>query len=466
MTGKALSFVLLAAGSALGAPAGGSVSPRARVTAELNAANPWRAARLASEWAASKGISADERAEALVQGAMAHAQVGDYAAAEEALQAALAAKPGQPDASFLLAEATRDRPEQALPHSLNAQAAATPRRRAAAYRLAAEIHMDLGDRDGASADLKKALEMAPDDLEALVLLKDRKACEAADAQPAWRRAAAERLCARVLTDLKEYSGAMAALGKALALNADDADTLRGILRVKRASPYEKVPGEAAPLPDKSASVEQARAALAVDPDDLEALRVLIASEKNKAEAAKLAERFTAAVRRAPNWQRVDAYRLSAEQWLALKDKKKAFGSLERAEDLSGPSVPTERLVGKAAGRYIAGALSEAYEAAMFVRLELGDAAGAEATLERGLKLMPENIQLLRLMISRKLAASKPREALPYAERMAAAAAKVAKPAMWNPEKQGLLPDVAGVKRGEVREAQEMLESVRRAAAAN
>ncbi|MBI5247784.1 MAG: hypothetical protein HY923_11455 [Elusimicrobia bacterium] len=467
---KLLPVLLFAVGGVNAASTGGSpASLRARVAAELNAANPWRAARLADEWAGSNGISADERAEALIQGALAHAQVGDYAGAEAALQEALKAKPGQPDASYLLAEAMRDRPEQALPHGLNAAASGTPRGRSAAYRLRAEIRLDLGDRAGALADLARA----PDDLEALALTaslsrdaKDaRRVCDAAGAQPAWRRAAAERVCARALYDLKDYSGAMAALGNALSLDADDADTLRGILRVKRTSPFESAPGAAVPLPDKTMTVEQARAALAADGEDLEALRVLIASEKNMASAVKLAERFTAAVRRSPNWQRVDAYRLSAAQWIALKDKKKALGSLERAEDLSATSVATEKLVGKALGKFIGGALSEAYEAAMKVRLELGDEAGAEATLERGLQLAPANIQLLRLMISRKLAASKPREALPYAERFAAAAAKATPSAMWNPEKQGLLPNGAVEKRNDIMEAQQTLENVRRAAAA-
>ncbi len=471
-----LSFLLFVSGGALSAAADDlSTGLRARVTAELNGDNPWRAQRLADQWASLPGLPASERADALIEGAQARAQVGDYAGAEIALREALKSRPGDAVASTLLAETTRDKPEQALLLAEDAaRAPVAPQRRAAAYHLAAEIRRDLGDLPGARDDIAKALELAPDDLDALVLsasLRDdhsealkaaRTACAAADSQPSWRRAAAERVCARSLSDLKDYPAAMAAAGRALALDADDSDTLRAILRIKQLDPSEKLPPAASAAPDKAVPAEKARRALNDDSGDLEALRILFAAEKT----AELADRFTAAIRLAPNWQRLDAYRLSARQWIELGDTKKAISSLERAEDLDAASVPNERLVGQAMHQFIPGAVSEAYEAAAHLRISLGDPAGADATLERGLKLCPESQQFLQLLVERKLAESKPREALPYAERMVALAEKAGNPAYWNPEKQGLVSGADAAKQGDLQEARQALEMVRKAIAAD
>jgi len=479
---RGLPLLLLGAVSALGASVEDSPAAlRTRVAAELNGDNPWRAQRLADEWAALPGLPAAERAEALVQAAQARSQVGDYAGAEGALKQALNAKPQDPLASFLLAQATRDRPAEALPRAEDAaRGAQSPRRRAAAYRLAAEIRLDLGDGAGARADLTRALDQAHDDLDSLVLAATaygdspdealkyaRQACAAADAQPSWRRAAAERVCARALSDRKDYAGAMAAAGRALALDPDDSDTLRAILRIKRLSPDEKLPAGGAPGAEKALSGAQARRALAEDPDDFEALRSLAEAARaagNKAEAADLAERFTAAVRLSPDWERLDAYRLSARLWIELGDARKALASLERAEDLDAASVPNEKLIGRAMGGYIPGAVSEAYGGAAKLRLALGEPAEADATLERGLDLAPENQQLLQLLVERKLAESRPQEARRYAERMLALAKKSSQPAFWNPEKKGLLSGADAAKQGDIDEAQRALDAVDKAIA--
>jgi tetratricopeptide (TPR) repeat protein len=434
---------------------------------------------LADQWASLPGLPDSDRADALTEGAQARAQVGDYAGAEAALQEALKARPADAEASFLLAEATRDRPEQALTRAEAAAAAPVPpRRRAAAYRLAADIRLDLGDLAGAREDVTRALELAPDDLDALVLAASlrrdepkeasrhaRAACAAADAQPSWRRAAAERLCARGLSEVNDFAGAMAALGRALALDPDDAATLHALVRVKRLSPAAALPAAGSAARDKAMPEDRARRALAEDPDDLEALRTLVEAARaagRRPEAAELAERFTSAIRRSPGWQRVDAYRLSAQLWIELDDSEKALASLNRAEDLDPASVANQKLIGLAQRKFIPPAVSEAYNLAAQVRLSLGDAAGADATLERGLKLTPDNLELLRLMVQRKLAEARPREALPYAERMLAQAQKPTPAAFWNPEKQGLLSSSDAAKQGDIRAAQDTLETVRKA----
>ncbi|MDE2512151.1 MAG: hypothetical protein KGL74_13585 [Elusimicrobia bacterium] len=451
------------------------------MASELNGANPWRALRLARQWASLPGLAGGERADALIQEARSCAEIGDYAGAETALSQALKARPGDPEASYLLAEATRDRPEQALARAEAAAKAAGPtRRRTAAYRLAAQIRLDLGDRDGARKDLDRALELSPDDVAALALASAARraepgtavklakaACVAADSQPAWRRSSAERVCARALADAKDYAGAMAALGKALSLDLDDSDTLREMLRVRRLSPTEALPPVAAASPVSSPAPSQARRALAEDPDDLTALAALFEAERDAGhenEAAALAERFTSSIRRSDDWQRLDAYRRSAQQWIDLKKPKNAIGSLFRAEDLDAASVPNEKLIVKASGQAVEGPISEAYDAAAKLRLALGDPAGADATLERGLELSPESQYLLQLMIERKLAEDKPLAALPYAERMVAAAQKAAQPSSWNPEKRGVVAGADAAREGDRANARQTLEMVRKAIA--
>jgi tetratricopeptide (TPR) repeat protein len=455
---------------------------RTRVAFELNGANPWRALRLARQWASIPGLSDGERADARIQEAHACAEIGDYAGAETALSLALKARPDDAEASYLLASATRDRPEQALPRAEAAAKAAGPaRRRAAAYRLAAEVRLDLGDLDGARADLDRALELSPADVATLVLASAARraepgtatklakaACAAADSQPVWRRSSAERVCARALADAKDYAGAMAALGKALSIELDDADTLREMIRVRRLSPAEALPSAAASARDGGVAPAQARHALAEDPDDLAALASLFDAERaagHKREAAELAERFTSSIRRSDDWQRLDAYRRSAQQWIDLGDPKNAIGSLFRAEDLDAASVPNEKLIVKASGRAVEAPISEAYDAAAKLRLALGDPAGADATLERGLELSPESQYLLQLMVERKLTESKPLEALPYAERQVAAAEKSAQPAFWNPEKHGVVSGADAALQGDSANAHRTLAMVRKAIAA-
>ncbi|MFI5345913.1 MAG: tetratricopeptide repeat protein [Elusimicrobiota bacterium] len=452
------------------------------MASELNGSNPWRALRLARQWASLPGLADGERADALIQEAGACAEIGDYAGAETALSQALKARPGDPEASYLLAEATRDRPEQALTRAEDAAKAAGPaRRRAAAYRLSAQIRLDLGDADGARAALDRALELAPDDVATLALASAARraepgtaaklakaACAAADSQPAWRRSSAERVCARALADAKDYAGAMTALGKALSIELDDADTLREMVRVRRLSPAEALPSVAAAAPDAIVTPAQARRALAEDPDDLAALAALFDAERaagHKREAAELAERFTSSIRRSDHWQRLEAYRRSAQQWIDLGEPKNAIGSLFRAEDLDAASVPNEKLIVKASGRAVEGPISEAYDAAAKLRVALGDPAGADATLERGLKLSPDSQYVLQLMVERKLTESKPLEALPYAERQVAAAEKAAQPASWNPEKRGVVSGADAAREGDLANARRTLEMVRKAIAA-
>ncbi|MDE2489413.1 MAG: hypothetical protein KGM24_01105 [Elusimicrobia bacterium] len=475
-----IALLLLAAGASGAAVGGTSGALREGVTAALNGANPWRAMRLAEQWAALPGLPSSERADALIEDAQARAMVGDYAGAALALRQALKARPGDAVASFLLAQATREHPARALRSAERAaRASGAPGRRAAAYRLAAEIRLDLGDLPGARDDVAKALKLAPDDLDALVLAAHLRAdpkqarqaalaaCAAADGQPSWRRAAAERVCARVLTDLKDYPAAMAAAGRALALDEDDSDTLRVILRIKKLDPSQSLPHGGAVVSDRPVTEVQARRALKDDPDDLAALSRLVAAEQaagRKAAAAKLAERFTAAILLSPEWQRLDAYRQSARQWLQLGDAGMALASMERAEDLDTASVPNERLVGRVMGRYFPGAVSEAYGDAAQLRVAIGDPAGADATLERGLKLCPDSQEFLRLLAERKLAESKPREALPYAEQMVALAKKAANPAYWNPDKQGLVSGGDGAKQGDLQNARQLLATVRKAIA--
>jgi tetratricopeptide (TPR) repeat protein len=439
---RGLSLAAVLSGRAFGAPDAAQCELQG-----FRASPSWRELSAVEACAALPDLSPAKRADAFIESAEIRAQVGDHAGALGALDSALKLSPGHPEASFLWAQLGRDRPEQALRHAEQAaRSAASPRRRAAAHRLAGEIRLDLDDESGARSSLERALELAgdePDALRLMVLLKRaqpaqaasyaRRACAAAAALPAWQRGAGHRLCAQILAEIEDFGGAETSLKRALDLDPDDLKALQALIHIKRRRPREaaaSAPALPAPSPAGEAVLaptkeDQARA-LAQDPYDLEALRAffeLKRAENRPAEAVYYAERFTTAIRRAPAWLQSDAYSASTRMWLELRDLEKARHTATRAQELnyqfpaSFPHVPNPADPG-AAEESLA-----AYHAVVGARMELEDHAGAQAALERALGRFPGDPHLLESMVDLMLSRSRLGEARAYAERLVEAAAK-------------------------------------------
>ena len=431
VVGLALAALLAPSCSCLAAP-DEFRSLQARVLDDVSAGRLRSAVPLARARAALPGLSVSQRVEALLGEAELLETIGDADGNRQILEAALTVKPGDPGVSLLLAQALRDRPEQALAYAEQAARSAESRRqRAAAERLAGEIRLDLDDKAGARVSLERALQAGGEDLDALRamawLQRDEpgqaavyslRARRAAAAAPAWQRGAAERQCARIQLELKDYSGALASLRRALDLDPDDLKALQAMLQIRRERPEEPA------FPSDAAKGEAPERSLAAEPDELETLRALVELERGRkrpAEASEAADRFTAAVRRAPAWLQVDAYRMDARLWLELGDAEKALKSRQSAE-----VVGREFLAGfpDIEGHPLMPAiLAESYTAAALARIGLGDVSGAEAAFKRGLERLPESLPLLRSLAKLELSLRKLDEALPHARRLVAAAEK-------------------------------------------
>lgn len=322
----------------------------------------WIALSDAERRARQAGTADAARAEALVESAWLRLQLGDAPGAERHCLDALRLKPGDAEASYRLAEALRDRPERALPHADRAAAAArTPRREAAARRLAGEIRLDLGDLTAARASLERALAIDADDLDALRAMvrvlaarpkKARvfalRAARAAEAAPLWYRAAALRFSAHIWLELKEYGEAEAGFARALAFDPDDLGALESLVLVKNENPRRGAKG-----PPTAASGPP------LEPPVLE--------------SADAAARFADEIAGLPYWRHADAYRLLARTWLALGDRQKAYKHIRYAEEVEVGSVRTARIQVEIApdGEDAARDLREALHSAAQARAELG-----------------------------------------------------------------------------------------------
>lgn len=386
----------------------------------------WHALTYLDRMAASPRASVPQRAEALSQAGELRLQIGDFPAAAADFRRALELKPG--DAAFLrlLAEAMRERPEQALPYADRAAAAkgASARERARANLLAGDLRADIGDAAGAERNLKLALKDAPGDLDALlsmVRLKrgrgaqalpyaERASREAARA-PLWLRAAAFRLSARVWLELGEHARAADELGRALRLDPEDLDALRLLVPIKSKLAPKQLAGlrwtgraaDAADAAEPAAwSEAEARLALRADPSDLEALRRLAELSRGRpAEAAAYAQSFMDVLWRAPAWQREDAALALVRLWRALGDEAKASLVLERILDLQSDSIASWRLAVETghseATVYEPSWVIGSYCTAASMRLALDDRAGAEEELKRALALQPADPWARELM---------------------------------------------------------------------
>jgi len=345
---------------------------------------------------------------------------------------ALELRPDDGETLIALVQVLRNRPDEALPFARRAVAApASPRRRAVAHRLLAELQDDLGDTEQAEASLARALTLAGNDLDSLravVRLKRgrsdaarahaRRALQAAGDAPVWCRGAAYRFVALIFLDIDDRAGARKSLSRALELDPDDIKALETMLQIHKRAP------DLPPEDSDSARGESRASSGTIIPDELEALRAgferSLAAQR-RAEAADFAERFSASAAKAPTWQRFDAYRLSVEMWLELGDDAKARVALDRLEDRDHQALAALRLWHRVYPESPRGPGEGVWvDTIVQLRHQLSDDTGAEAALERALARFPDDRGVLQVMTDFKLSQRKPEEALVYGKRLLAA----------------------------------------------
>lgn len=351
--------------------------------------------------------------------------LGDHSGAAENLKRAALQDPRDAELPLLLAQAKRDRPDDALSHARQSARAGGG---AAAHLYAGNLQIDLGDKKGAEASLTQALASAPDDLDALhaiVRLKRGRKKEAfayavraetaAGKAPLWLRQDAYRYSARIWIEIGEHARAGENLVRALTSNPDDYDALLTLVRIKArlpqktiarahlgAGPIEPEPGPAA------ASEDELDRALGKNGHDLEALRRLVELSRDLGRfprASVLARRFQRSVAKAPLWQREAAYRLGARLWLDLGREAPAFQSLSRALEVNPDSIAARRAIiglrrpqeeDSVLDSADIGGFANRYVRAAAMRVELGDRDGALASIQRALDLSPGDIGALQL----------------------------------------------------------------------
>lgn len=416
---RSLALAALVAAALRAAASAGVVQAEAEVREAFGGARPWEALPLAEALSARSDLDGPRKAWALSEAARVRATIGDAGGAEADLRRALAVASGDAVIALELAQLLRgERPDEALRYAGEAARAPDQVLRTQALRLSGEIRLDIGDTKGAAEALTLALREDAGDFDALAAMaraeRERPAgavswaerAEAAARQtPRWYRGSALRAAARLWRELGEDARAAAAYDAALAEDPDDLDALQGLLGIPERERARST-AAAAPLPE----APTARAG------ELETLRASIDAALGREDAAgalALADRFLEAAPRAPAWRQPDAYRLIAERLLAMGPaaRSRAQGASWRAYTLCTHSVAVARLLSRTrpvpdtptapgspefAGRE--------YASAAQARERLGDAAGARDTIARGLRVAPDCPELL-------LAAGRPDRAL-------------------------------------------------------
>lgn len=312
--------------------------------------------------------------------------LGDAEGALRAVELALAAAPGDKVLLARAARLSRPEPEKALAFA----------ERAGHARLTGEILLDLGRDKDAEKRLKRALKEDADDLDAyraLVLLSGAdagrargwadKACARAAKMAPWKRASAQRFCARIQLDAGEAKKALAHLRRALDHDEGNLEILRELVRVKKQHPDLAVP--------PAAAAEHGAA-----PDEAIARLELL-----------------------PAWLRTEGHRQAAAYWIRRGDGERAAAALLGAESVA-ISLATLRLVKALPGD--AAALTpeiDQFQFSVLAHEELGEPGAADSLLRRGLELFPGSVRLLSMLAERELAAGRHARAREAAERLRA-----------------------------------------------
>lgn len=219
-----------------------------------------------------------------------------------------------------------------------------------------------------------------------------KAEEIAGEEPLWRRPEAYRLAARMWRELGERERADALFRRAVAADPEHLGSLRDLIDLRRERPADTDAAAVAPWmsdeTEREMSEEAVILALNADAKDLDALRRLIErriAQGRLRESAALTKRFLGAVPGAPSWMRAPAYReISRLAW----DSGDPLSAWSAAPGYDRWALNEVRLRLRAPG----GSLeyrSPEVEVAV-ARAKLGDPEGAERRLRRVLEVFPED----------------------------------------------------------------------------
>jgi tetratricopeptide (TPR) repeat protein len=378
----------------------------------------------ADQMAERPELGAAERARAYCFSARMRTDAGDGVGARERYKLALKEVPDDPETLLRLAQASREEPERARGVAARALAAAdgaAPGLRAEILRVSAEIALDMQDPAAAVRDLKLALALDPADLDALRMMirasgargteargLARAAQRAAAEKPAWLRPAAYRFAARVWRDAGADAEAAEADRRALALDPDDMEALRDLVQIEWRNPGRGLarvdPPALDPRPAEDFWAEWTPEALtraeALDPDGVEALRLRAARALSKGkieEAQRNAALLPEALLRAPLWQLAAGLRFAARLQHALGWDAEALISLNTALRYEPNTVQTWRQLEHFRGFLGAPSLPPSlfifkmeYMDAANLRLKLEDVGGAERAIDLALKSGPND----------------------------------------------------------------------------
>jgi len=220
-----------------------------------------------------------------------------------------------------------------------------------------------------------------------------RASQAAEAAPMWYRPAALRLCARGWLELKNFPKALASAKSALELAPDNRDALRLLLRAMRERDRDKAAGG---VPSSNEETSAAEETPAPGPDPLEQLRESVERKRRSGDrkgAATLADQFTAAILDAPEWQQLSAYHEVARLWLELEDKAKARLSAQWAQRLDWTSLENALLIYELLPKSrdsSSSVLARSYSAAAREQMYLGYFERAETNAKRALEFDPQD----------------------------------------------------------------------------
>lgn len=219
-----------------------------------------------------------------------------------------------------------------------------------------------------------------------------QAARAALAAPRWYRGAALRQSALTWLEIPDYRRAADGLNCALELEPDDLDALRTLARIKSQGSAGLKPCafEEALREERTWTETAARQALDAELGDLDALRGLIAIRRAQgapAETLALTVRFLAAVEDAPDYQWRDALIFAGQTFLALGEKELALSALTldwelfptrsvRALALEARTGPPRRERLESEVQTLRQKRIDVHLALAHARLELNDEAGA------------------------------------------------------------------------------------------
>ncbi|MDP3544162.1 MAG: hypothetical protein Q8T11_16970 [Elusimicrobiota bacterium] len=248
-----------------------------------------------------------------------------------------------------------------------------------------------------------------------------KAEEAAGKEPLWRRPEAYRLAASMWRELGERERADGLYRRAAAVDPEHLESLRDLLDLRRERPEAHGDAPVAPWASDEEDEEMSEAdllrALDAGEDELDALRRLIErriAQGRLRESAALTKRFLAAVPQAPSWMRARAYRvISRLAW----DSGDPFPAWFAARGADRWALDEVRLRTRARGAPLEYRSSEVEVAA--ARALLGDMEGAERRLRRVLEVFPEDGHALSELFHLTASSGRDAQALALAGRVEA-----------------------------------------------